>query len=70
MELALYIGVTTALVELIKHGDFLPSRFYPIVSLLVGASFGYFAGFDWLNCLVIGLSASGFYSAQKTVRGL
>lgn len=70
MELAILIGVTTALVELIKHIDVLPTRFYPIVSLIIGAVLGYFGGFDWLTMLVIGLSASGFYSAQKTVRGL
>lgn len=70
MEVAVLIAVTAALVEVVKQGDFLPTRFYPLVSIFIGSVLGYFAGVDWLNMLIIGLSASGFYSAQKTLRGM
>lgn len=69
MEIAIYIGLTTALVELLKSLDVMPNRWLPVMSLIIGGVFGYLAGFDLVTMLTVGLSASGFYSAQKTVRG-
>lgn len=69
MEIAIYIGLTTALVELLKSLDVIANRWLPVVSLIIGGVFGYLAGLDLITMLTIGLSASGFYSAQKTVRG-
>lgn len=69
MEIGIFIALTTAIVEMIKQIDFLPSRFLPVLSLVIGGLFGYFAGLDFVTTLTIGLSASGFYSAQKAMRG-
>lgn len=68
MELAIYIGLTTALVELIKRLG-LNSRFAPVLSLLIGLGFAFYAKADLVSGLVIGLSASGLYSGQKAMRG-
>lgn len=59
------IGIVSAL-----KAAFLPSRFAPLVSLVLGLGvaflIGGFSGLAVLGGLVIGLSASGAYSQVKT----
>jgi hypothetical protein len=65
------VAVTIALVSMIKSLGF-PSRFAPLVSLIVGVVFAFTfrsadIGHTVFQGLVIGLSASGFYSGAKAV---
>lgn len=65
------IPIVAGLVEIIKTAG-LPSRYAPIVSLLVGIGVSYLFGWsEWqwgiLNGVVYGLSASGLYSGVKAV---
>jgi hypothetical protein len=64
-------GITTAMVELAKKfdGEAKYERFYPIVSLVIGFILGMLSGLPWLLSLTVGLTASGFYSQVKTLRG-
>lgn len=63
-----YSGIVIAVVEIIKRaaGGYIPDRFYPLVSLVIGSCLGLFV-LDWsfIQSLVIGLVASGVYKLTK-----
>lgn len=64
MELYL-IPLTTAIVQLIKGLELIPSKYMTLVSVFVGAGLGYAMGSRGLDLLIVGLSASGLYEAGK-----
>lgn len=68
---AIAIGITAGIVQAIKTTEIVPSRFLPLLSLLVGVTITY--GFEQvpasiLQGLLVGLAASGLYSQVKTVK--
>lgn len=73
-NVALYSGVVAATVEVLKKaaGEYLPDRFYPLVSLVLGVVLGMvFAELKFIPSLIIGLVASGSYKVVKeTVAGV
>lgn len=66
-------GITVALTQLVKSVWITNTRYAPLVSLVVGVILAYlFIGeldvpFRVLVGIIIGLTASGFYSGVKTV---
>lgn len=71
-DIALIIGVVMAVTQLIKQLEFIPKKYLPAVSLLIGliAGFIYVDG-AWQEQLMygvmIGLSASGLFDQSKIV---
>lgn len=66
MEYATAIGMTTALVQVIKSTINLESKYTPILSLIVGLVMGYIVGVrEVVMILTVGLGASGFYDVVK-----
>lgn len=68
-ETAIAVPVITGLIQVLKMA-FLPSRFAPLVAVILGVSFSAFANtlFNFQTVLfgvIVGLSASGFYDAVK-----
>lgn len=66
---ALLVPVVTGLVELVKTAGF-PSRFAGVLSLLLGLGGAFLIGGEAISVLVlqgiiVGLSASGLYSATR-----
>jgi hypothetical protein len=66
---ALLIALTASLVQVIKMSADIPKRFIPLMSLVVGAVMAYLFHLDPIYYLIVGLSASGAYSATKTIAG-
>lgn len=60
----LAVSMTIGLVQMFKQFP-IPKNYLPILSLLIGAVIGYFAGVRGLDLLVVGLTASGAYDAGK-----
>ncbi len=66
--IALYIGLTMSLTQLIKSVlDMIPPRIIPVISLIIGICFALYSKMDIVSGLIIGLSASGLYSGVKTI---
>lgn len=67
-ELAIIVGIVTGLCQVVKN--FMPSKFMPIVSVVLGIIAGYFFG-DGLVAerifvgVAIGLAASGLFDIAK-----
>ena len=73
-EFSVLVLVVTGLVEVAKYTG-LSSRYAPILSIVVGLILSFIANYDIaefglahiaMTGLVIGLTASGFYSSAKT----
>lgn len=71
-DIAMFIAVVVALVELVKRMDVVPAKFLPLVSL----GFGLLAGIVYLDGelktkvfygVMIGLSASGLFDQSKII---
>lgn len=63
--------ITIVIVEVIKRTQFVkdPSRWMPLLSMVIGGVLGYAYGFDLISMVMIGGSASGVYDlVKKTVR--
>lgn len=69
LQLAIFlVGVTTAISELIKRIAVIPSRFMPLVSVVVGLVLGMTMGLHWLLAVIVGLAGSGIYDlGTKTI---
>ena len=66
MDYAIAIGITTALVQILRVGFEPQSRYVPIISLLLGAFIAFAGGFrEIMDLLILGLGASGFYDVVK-----
>lgn len=68
-ETAIAVPVITGLIQVLKMA-FLPSRFAPLVAVILGVSFSVFANtvFNFQTVLfgvIVGLSASGLYDTVK-----
>lgn len=64
MEYTTAIAITTALVQVGK--SYVPSKYTPLLSLLIGAGIGYVSGVtDVLALITIGLASSGLYDVVK-----
>ena len=59
------VPITTALLEVVKQAYPVPSRYLPLLSVIVGSSLGVYFGFDVLQSILIGLAASGLYKLGK-----
>lgn len=72
--IALYSGITIAVVQVIKMAldKYVPDRFYPLISVLIGLALGIFvAQWPFLLALIVGLVASGTYDLGKhTAKGI
>jgi len=44
----------------------LPSKYYPLIRIVVGAIIGYISDVRGVDLLIVGLTASGVYSSAKT----
>lgn len=66
-EILLFSGVTTSLIQIIKMAieDYIPSKFFPLLSVILGFVLGFIAGLPWMASLMIGLAASGAYDFTK-----
>lgn len=73
-ELALIIGVVAALTEFVKKMEFIPTKYLPAISLLLGLVAGIFyvdapsLQEQIMYGLMIGLSASGLFDQSKIVK--
>jgi len=59
------VPITIAVVEIIKRTGYAKDNWIPIISVLVGAVLGYYAGFTGLDLLIVGLAGSGLYDLGK-----
>ena len=64
----LLVPLVIGLVQAAK-GVGLPTRLVPIFTLSLAVIVGYFVGTDWIQGLVLGLSAMGLWSGGKAVSG-
>ena len=71
------VPVVLALVELVKRTVEPPGRYVPLISVLIGVAFDVLVGMGLLGLppgaavltgLIVGLAASGLYSAGRAVR--
>lgn len=73
LEISIAIAVVAGVVEAIKQGFAINSRYAPVISIVLGlgTSFlfaeGLILGEVIVTGVIIGLSASGLYSGGKTV---
>lgn len=60
------VPLTTALVQMVKNLDAVPSKFMAIIALIIGAFLGFLTGErNIISLIMIGLSASGLYETGK-----
>lgn len=60
------VPLTTALVQVVKNFDAVPSKFMAVIALVIGALLGFATGErDIIALIMIGLSASGLYETGK-----
>lgn len=71
-EITVIVAVIIGVSELLKKLEFIPARFIPLLTVVLGTG----AGFIWLDGdiktklfygIVIGLSAAGLYDQSKIV---
>lgn len=64
---ALYlVPLTTALVQMVKNLDAIPSKFMAVIALIIGVILGFLTGErNIISLIMIGLSASGLYETGK-----
>jgi hypothetical protein len=73
IEFGVLVGVIVGISEVIKKLEYIPSKFIPIVNIVLGLAGGmlYLHPGDIMNGiiqgLVLGLTAGGFYSSVKNV---
>lgn len=72
-QIALFVGVCAGITELFKNFG-LPSRFAPLLSLVLGVavvflSAGKISALLVVPGIIVGLTASGLYSGAKTLAG-
>jgi hypothetical protein len=73
-EIAIIIAVVMALTEFVKRMDFIPAKYLPAVSLVLGLLAGLFYVDEPLlkdqimYGLMIGLSASGLFDQSKLLK--
>lgn len=67
---AIFVPITTGLVQAIKMTEYIPLRFLPIMSLVIGCVIGWFfvaaGSLGILAGLAIGLAAVGLFEFGKT----
>ncbi len=70
VRVAIFTPITTGLVSVVKATELVPSRFLPLVALVVGAAFGWFfvaaSALGVLSGLALGLAAVGLFEFGKT----
>jgi len=67
-DFGIAVGVAMSVTELVKQViPELQPRFYPLISLFVGAGMGYMFKLDAVTCVIVGLTASGVYSGAKAL---
>lgn len=60
------VPLTTALVQMVKNLDAIPSKFMAVIALIIGAVLGFATGErNVISLIMIGLSASGLYETGK-----
>lgn len=60
------VPLTTALVQMVKNLEMIPSKFMAIIALLIGALLGFATGErNIISLIMIGLSSSGLYESGK-----
>ena len=60
------VPLTTALVQMVKNLEVIPSKFMAVIALIVGAILGFLTGErNIISLIMIGLSASGLYETGK-----
>ena len=60
------VPLTTALVQMVKNLEMIPSKFMAVIALIAGALLGFASGErDVIALIMIGLSASGLYETGK-----
>lgn len=60
------VPLTTALVQMVKNFDAVPSKFMAVIALIIGAFLGFATGErNIISLIMIGLSASGLYETGK-----
>ena len=60
------VPLTTALVQMVKNLEMIPSKFMAVIALIAGALLGLASGErDVIALIMIGLSASGLYETGK-----
>jgi uncharacterized membrane protein YfbV (UPF0208 family) len=60
------VPLTTALVQMVKNLELMPSKFMAVVALVIGALIGFSTGErNIISLIMIGLSASGLYETGK-----
>lgn len=73
-ELAIIIAVVMALTEFVKRMEFLPNKYLPAVSLILGLLAGFFyvdvvtVADKVMYGLMIGLSAAGLFDQSKIIK--
>ena len=73
VEFGVLVGVIMGLSEIIKKLEYVPTKFIPVVNIVLGLAGGifYLHPGDIMNGiiqgLVLGLTAGGFYSSVKNV---
>lgn len=60
------VPLTTALVQMVKNLEVIPSKFMAVIALIIGAILGFSTGErNIISLIMIGLSASGLYETGK-----
>lgn len=59
-------GITLAFTQVFKTASFIPERFIPLISLIIGSAVGFSFGLG-TQSIFVGLIASGFWSGTRTV---
>lgn len=72
-EIAIIIAVVVALTQFVKQNDFIPAKFVPAISLLLGIAAGLFyvdgvISEKIMYGLMIGLSAAGLFDQSKIIK--
>lgn len=69
-KIAIFMPITTGIVQAIKMTELIPSRFMPLTSLAIGGGFGFLfianGLLGVLGGLALGLAATGLYEVVKT----
>lgn len=68
MNIEIYIPLVVGLTEVAKRAYF-PSRFVPLLSIILGGLIATYLQQDLLQGVILGLSAQGLYSGIKKTVG-
>lgn len=73
IEVGVLIAITIGIVEVLKKIDTIPSKYIPVLAIIVGVLLTLISGYEpasgLITGLIVSLSAMGLYSGSKSTIG-